>query len=64
MDLGTWAREAALEAVHAHVHRWMIVHKRRSKSVQDAYVTMPLWVAAELLAEDQEVTAPTLGRLA
>ena len=54
MDLGTWATEAEKEAMNDHGYRWAIVHKRRQRNVRDAYVTLPLWLFAALVADEVE----------
>ncbi len=52
MDLATWMNEAQKEAINDGSYRHAVVHKRRGKNVRDAYVTLPLWAFADLLADD------------
>jgi HJR/Mrr/RecB family endonuclease len=52
LDLGPWVTEAATEAAHDGASRFAVVHKRRGKSVSEAFVTLPLRLFAELVAED------------
>lgn len=53
MDLAGWMTEAQKEAMNDGSWRHAVIHKRRSKGVRDAYVTLPLWVFADLLADDE-----------
>jgi hypothetical protein len=52
MDLGTWMTEAQKEAINDGSYRHAVIHKRRGKNVRDAYVTLPLWCFADLLADE------------
>lgn len=53
MDLSGWLKEAKTEATNAGVTRYAVVHKRRGVGdVGEQYCTIPLYLLAELLAED------------
>lgn len=52
MQLGPWMKEAMAESVHARTKRFAVVHKRRSHSTAESFVTMPLHVFAELLGDE------------
>lgn len=51
MDLAGWMDEAQKEAINDGGYRHAVIHKRRGKNVREAYVTLPLWVFADLLGE-------------
>lgn len=55
LDLGPWMNEAHHEATNDGASRFAVIHKRRQHSTAEAFVTMPLRLFAELLAD--EVTA-------
>lgn len=59
MDLASWMNEAALETKNAGTRYGVVVHKRRSKGVAQAYVTMTLDEWAHLYAHLQEVRGAT-----
>lgn len=61
LSLGEWAGEAQREAVNGRCYRWAVIHKRRQKNVRDAYVTLPLWLFAALLADDVEPAGEVAG---
>lgn len=50
LQLGAWCTEAEREAATDGHDHWVVVHKRRMKSVAESYVTMPLWLWAEMMA--------------
>jgi hypothetical protein len=52
LDLGPWLTEAHAEAANDGVSRFAVVHKRRQHGTAEAFVTMPLRLFADLLAED------------
>jgi hypothetical protein len=47
--LGEWMKEAEVEAHNADAPVYAVVHKRRGKGTDEAYVTVPLHVFAKLL---------------
>lgn len=49
MNLSGWLDEARKAAIGTGEYRHALIHKRRGKNVKDSYVTMPLWVYADLL---------------
>lgn len=49
MDLSGWMDEAHKESIAAKVYRYVVIHKRRSKNVRESYVTLPLWMFADML---------------
>jgi hypothetical protein len=53
LNLATALAEAQLEAANAGVHRYLAVLKRRRRPVPEWYAVMPLWLAVELLSEDE-----------
>lgn len=53
MELGPWMNEAMVEAVNGRTSRFAVIHKRRQKGVAEAFVTLPLRVWCELLADEK-----------
>lgn len=49
LDLSTWMDEAATESRHANRPWFCVMHKRRRRGTGDSYVTMPLYVFADVL---------------
>src|SRR5271155_4049226 len=56
LDLGSWRTEAAREARNGSVSRWAVIHKRRQHNVSEAFVTGPLRLFAQLLADVPQST--------
>jgi hypothetical protein len=55
-ELGPWLTEASREASNDGVSRFAVVHKRRQHGVAEAFVTLPLRLVAELLADEHRNT--------
>jgi hypothetical protein len=56
LDIGNWSTEAAKEASNDGCSRWAVVHKRRQHSTAEAFVTLPLRLFAQLLADEPKFT--------
>jgi len=56
LDIGNWSTEAAKEASNDGCSRWAVVHKRRQHSTAEAFVTLPLRLFAEMLADVPQFT--------
>ena len=56
MDSGTWCKEAEREAKNDGGSRWAVVHKRRQHSTAESFVTLPLRLFAEMLADVPQFT--------
>lgn len=52
MALGSWAKEAAVEAARDNAAQWAVIHKRRMHGIQDAFVTIPLSTFVKILKGD------------
>jgi hypothetical protein len=52
MELAEWMKQAQREAINDGGYRHAVIHKQRGKNIRDAYVTVPLWLFAELLADE------------
>lgn len=52
MTLGPWLKEAGRESDNAGTTRYAVVHKQRERGVDESFVTMPLWLFAELARGD------------
>jgi hypothetical protein len=44
--------EARREAANAGCRRFAVIHKRKNHPIPDSYVTLPLWLFAELLGDE------------
>ena len=55
-ELGPWLNEAKHEAANDGVERFAVVHKRRQHGTAEAFVTLPLHLFAQLLADDPDDT--------
>lgn len=49
IDLGTFMREAEVEAANAETDRYALIVKRRQKHVSEAYAVVPLRLLVELI---------------
>jgi hypothetical protein len=64
LELGPWMNEAHTEAANDGTSRFAVIHKRRQHGTAEAFVSMPLRLFAELLADGSPITAtpqPTKG---
>jgi hypothetical protein len=52
IELGPWMNEAHIEAANDGVSRFAVIHHRRQHATAEAFVSMPLRLFAELLAEE------------
>lgn len=52
IELATWIDETETERVNANADYGILVIKRRNKSVDKAYVVVPLWQMVQLMRGD------------
>lgn len=51
LNLSAAMNEAKVEAGHAGVDRWCVITRRTGYPLDEAYVTLPLWMARVLLPD-------------
>jgi hypothetical protein len=59
LELGPWMNEAHTEAANDGTSRFAVIHKRRQHGTAEAFVSMPLRLFAELLADAPISAVPT-----